>query len=320
MSNEPTVQKINSSGNGLSIQFGQPAEKRPEALPTGARAQEGGTVRAHADGRVEHEGVRRASDAPPAPSADPFDSGMTQTGFRRARHQLTQDDLVMHQGVETRIRELLSLGLAEPDPAGGFKMKAQQPSSQQEQQAKAPEFTTEKLSAQGEAAIGSIVQTLGAENAVAILHHVSESNEIPNLGELASRMQTEPQVLSETIARVTNEMTTQARRVLGMDEDSYEQFSQWAYQHAPEERREAITRVFEYGDYRAAKALAARFRTEGASGWSDAELAEIPLGTGGESAALSKDERGRPLITIPGYGTMLLRAAIQQKLVSVRRG
>jgi hypothetical protein len=263
--------------------------------------------------------VYRSSDAPVS-SADPFDSGVTQTGFRRARHQLTQDDLVMHEGMQTRIRELVSLGFAEPDPAGGFRMKAQPPVQEQprEQQQDTPKM--ERLSESAEATISTIVGKLGDANAIAIVRQIAEGKEMPAAGEYASRLGVEPHEFSEMVSRTADEYRGQAMRALGMDAETYAEFSQWAMQNDPGTTREAVLNAFDRSDYKLARQLAERFQREGASRWTDEELAEIPLGNGGESVAMSKDERRRPLITIPGYGTMLLRAAIQQKLVSVRRG
>jgi hypothetical protein len=314
------VERINSySGSGLSIQHGKPTTPSAPEMPAGARAGQGGVVRVNTHtGQIETEGVIRASDAPLASSADPFDTGMTQTGFRRARHQLTQDDLVMHEGVETRIRELLSLGLAEPDPAGGFRMKAQQPSSSQQQQEDTPRM--ERLSNEAEATITTVVSKLGEANAIAIVRQIAEGKEMPAAGEYASRLGMEPQEFAQMIERTADEYRGQAMRALNMDSETYEEFSQWAMQADPDTAREAVLNAFDRSDYKLARQLAERFQREGASGWTDAELAEMPLGNGADSMAVSKDERGRPLITIPGYGTMLLRAAIQQKLVSVRRG
>jgi hypothetical protein len=276
-------------------------------------------VRVLSDGRVEVEGVRRSTDGPRT-SDDPFETGMTQTGFRRARHQLTQDDLVMHAGVETRIRELLNLGMAEPDPAGGFRMKAQSAAQQERQQEQEQPVKMERLSNEAESTIGTIVSKLGDANAIAIVRQIAEGKEMPAAGEYASKLGVEPHEFSEMIERTAGEYRGQAMRALGMDAETYEAFSQWTMQHDPDATREAVLNAFDRSDYKLARQLAERFQQDGASQWSDEELAEVPLGNGAESMAVSKDERGRPLITLPGYGTILLRAAIQQKLVSVRRG
>jgi hypothetical protein len=320
MSNE-SVQKIDSYGNGLSIQYGKPSSPAPEALPAGAKAGVGGVVRVNThDGIVTTsiESVHRSTDAPD--STDPLDTALDpRFQMRVPRHAIKANTLLTIGGVQAPASSWEESGHLVKDANGYYSIG--QPRAQEQPREQQQNTTPmERLSAAAEATITTVVGKLGEANAIAIMRQVAEGKEMPAAGEYASRLGIEPQQFSEMIARTADEYRGQAKRALGMDGETYEEFSRWAMQTDPNTTREAILNAFDRSDYRLAKELAARFQREGASAWSDEELAEIPLGTGGESVAMSKDEKGRPLITIPGYGTMLLRAAIQQQLVSVRRG
>ena len=103
-------------------------------------------------------------------------------------------------------------------------------------------------------------------------------------------------------------------RSLGMDPSTYRAFSEWAIKADPNATRDAVVDAFDRSDYTKAKALAARFMSEAAGGYSEEELANAQLG---EGLAVERASNGRLVLNVNG-SRMLLRDAIRQGVVRVR--
>lgn len=62
-----------------------------------------------------------------------LDKGKSLLGVPLVRTDLTPDSLVVHQGVQSKISDLLIQGLVVPDPSGGFMEAPQQLQESQQQ-------------------------------------------------------------------------------------------------------------------------------------------------------------------------------------------
>jgi hypothetical protein len=84
------------------------------------------------------------------------------------------------------------------------------------------------------------VDRLGDSSVLAVVQQIATGKEVKNLGELASRLNTEPENLSRAIGSVTQELTQQARTARGFDAETFEDFSSWLWESRPSEAHDAV--------------------------------------------------------------------------------
>jgi hypothetical protein len=223
----------------------------------------------------EQYGPMRATTALTA--GDALDRGRDQTGYPQTRNQLTLDSIVDYHG-ETRVRELVAMKILEPDPAGGFRWSAQPDaqSSQTQQQQTEP---TARLSDGAENFMSAAAERLGPTTMYATMLAVLEGREVRNIGEIASRLQKEPEAITQNIEKLKTEFTTVAQRGLGMDEQTWADFVETTWERHPNEMHDATVKFVDNGQLGPLRALAAKFTASGAAYDDDSLLsAEVPEG------------------------------------------
>jgi hypothetical protein len=271
---------------------------------------------------VQGDKVTRDTPSEYRPGQDAGDSFLDngrcgKIGRPLARHELKEDSIVKYGGSEGRINELLALGIVEPDPAGGFREKAQQDRPKEQEQTAAP---MEKLSNEGEAFISHSVANLGGASVYSLAQAVIEGKakaEEQMVAEAASRLGIEPHEMRGNVERLKSEMTTQAVRALskvGVAAEDFGAFTEWVHEHHPDGVREAMFKQFDNGDLRPLQALGRAYAQSGAAISPD-EILRAQFGGG----ITARREGANVLLSIPGRGTMKYQDAIRLGLVTIGR-
>jgi hypothetical protein len=310
------VERIESSGNGIRIQMGQPAEKRPEALPTGATAQQGGTVRVLANGEVQYEGVKRSSDA--QQSSDPLDTARdAKFQMRVPRNAIKSDTLIRINGVEAPASAWEESGHLVKDANGNYSIgtpPSQQDQPKEQQQAE----PMARLSEAAENTMTRALDTLGETTMQGFATAIMEGKDAVEermVNDAASRFGIEPQQMRTAVERVKAEFVDQAQRAVssvGVPAEEWDGLVEWLHRERPNEVRDAMRAQVENGRLGPLKALAQEYATSGAA-FSDADL--LNTDTAGTGYRIFQSEDGRVIVDIPRKGQMEARAAIKAGLL-----
>jgi hypothetical protein len=304
----------------------------------------GGTVRAEARGNEpSEEGAAPASAPTPnngptlqddlipvvhrADAADIVGTGdlhgQNAYGQTVPAWQLTPDCLVEHMGMVSKVRDLVTLGILRPDPArGGFQWTQEafpegQQRNDQAQMGQPQEEPAQRevLSDRTEAFFTDVTSRVGVVPARALVETIITGRSVePYISDYAKQLGVEPNEFRESIGTAQAELVEQARKAVGFDEATFEQFSEWAWAEKSKEVRDAILRQVEYGDLRAVKKLAKEFHST-ARTYDESAVLNADFGQSGIRAY--RDERGKVILSIPGHGTMPYQAAIRAGIVKV---
>jgi hypothetical protein len=317
---EPTV-SVGSGQVKVQMQPGQllPVPDQPQPTPE-ARVLDaastkmsvvGGQVKSLAQGKF----IPGVSDA----TGDPLDSGRSPQGAPLSRAELKEDSIVDYYG-KTRVKELVSMGVLEPDKQhGGYKWtgrtglekeRAVEQAVQQQQQQE--RRNAEGLGRDIEQTIGAAMQHLGETSVIGLYEATMRGSDVTQqLNEYASRMGLEPHEARAHFARVENAFIRQARQAAeyrgGVAAEDFDSFVSWALTHRPKEARQAYDRQFFHGDLAGIAALAKEFSASAAAFTDDEILnAEYPKGV-----RAFRSPEGRVLLQIEGHGTMPISEALQ---------
>jgi hypothetical protein len=302
----------------------------------------GGVVRAEARGNEpSEEGAAPASTPTPnngptlqddlIPKVHRMEADALVTGDLRGRNewgtlvpawQLTSDSLVEHMGMVSKVRDLVTIGILRPDPQrGGYQWtedafpQGQQPAQQQQQEQEEP-AQRERLSDESEAFFNDVTSRIGAVPARALVESMITGRSVePYISDYAKQLGVEPDEFREGLSTAQTELVEQARKAVGFDEATFEQFSEWAWAEKSKEVRDAILKQVEYGDLRAVKKLAQEFHST-AKTYDENAVLNADFGKSGIRAY--RDERtGKVVLSIPGHGTMPYQTAVRAGFVKV---
>ncbi len=332
------AEKYENSGGVVRIQHipeGMAEENNDAAPRSLGHPDPGGLYRVNGmDLNVQRTGVQRIDAGDLAASTDPLDNGRSPSGRPQSRYELTLDSRVTYRGMEGRVREMVTMGLLAPNPAGGFQWASdahgrqpqsaqqsrQQPTQQQDvpenEQEPPPAVVEEKLSDDTEAFIKVAVTKLGDNLPPAIAETIITGGDPESyVSDVAQRMGLEPEAVRGRLSSIREEFTEQARRASGFDAETYEQFSEWALS-SPERRveaEEAMRRQVLFGDLKPLKKLAQEFGSTGQQ-WDDESVLNAEFGRG---ITASRDTRtGKVILSIHGQ-TMPFTEAVRLDLLKV---
>jgi hypothetical protein len=225
-------------------------------------------------------------------SSDPLDRGRTQAGAPVSRADLKPADLIKHEGVESRVSDLVSIGILKPSPSGGYEWnegftkpatdQSQQRAGDQnqEQQQEKPEPAV-RLSPETESAIESAVSKAGGQTVSALVDALVDGKERAVAGitqDLAGRMGADPAHMTETVQKVTSEFQAQARNAVQMDEATFDVMTEWAWREHPDAVRSAIRAQVDNGQLAPLRSLAEKFKATGGHLETAAELGHVAEG------------------------------------------
>jgi hypothetical protein len=138
-----------------------------------------------------------------------LDSGRSPMGVAVARHALTENDLIMHEGVESKVSDLVNLGILRKSANGGYEEAPRVDIKPQQD-----DYKPAKLDNDSETSIRSAARVLGDETILGLATTLAKDGEAKNLGDLASRLQCEPTVLSAEVGRIERQVRAAADRAL----------------------------------------------------------------------------------------------------------
>jgi hypothetical protein len=309
------VEKIDSSSNAIRYQAGRPSTPSAEPLPVGARGQQGGTVRVHADGRVEFEGVKRSTDI--QPSSNPLDSARdAKFHMPVSRNAIKPETLLTIGGIQAPASSWEESGHLVRDANGQYSMgqpQTQQQSQPQQQQNVEP---AARLSEAAEGHMANALSTLGATTMNGLATAIMESKadvEAQMVTAAASRMGLEPSQMRETVERVKQEFVSQAQSAVSsvVPVEEWDGFVEWAHANRPNEVREAMHAQVNSARLGPIKTLAQEYAMSG-DAFTDGEL--LATDTSGTGYRIFESD-GKVIADIPRKGQMLARAAIKAGLL-----
>lgn len=194
----------------------------------------------------------------------------------------------------------------------------QQTNQQEEQSQTPPDPSVEvaHLDEETEGLLARAERTLGEPTTFSIHQRVYEGKELGphEIGQWASQHGVEPAQMSQAITRVTGQLRDQARRVVGLDAETFDHFEAWAKENFPEETRQASLAQFHKANVKGIKSLAQEFITSGAQ-WHPDDILEAQLADGVETF---RNEQGQVMIRAHGLA-MTARDAIRNGAVRVSR-
>jgi hypothetical protein len=298
-------------------------------------AHRGGVVRFDgATGNVETQGVSTVQTGA-RDASDPLDNardGKFKSPIPRSA--LKNDSIIRVNGVEGDLLGFIRIGAVEKMGDGTYRMASKQGNArpfdssseqqdgpeqtQQQQQQQEQQEPSERLDPGVEDTINTVVQRLGVSQTVALAEHAIRGNDVPNMGELASKLNLEPAKAQEVYDRTVSAFRTQAQSAaasVGVDASAWADFCSWAATERPNEKHAAEMAHFEKGRTSGIRALAKEFLSTGRQ-FSDNDLLNAEFGSG-ITANLNRD--GQVILDIPGRGTIPARQAIKLGIIRISK-
>ena len=249
--------------------------------------------------------------------ANVLDYGTDANGMPVSRADINGETLIPVGGDRVPFKVLEAAGFVRRGANGPELVPADQPNTKQEE-APAVEGDAAVIPEVSGQTVAHVAQVMGSGNVVAMALEAARGGEASEqtIGEMASRLNTEPGHVREVVSRITNEFRSAAADAIvreGVPDIAAEGFVQWANSQRESAFSDAVVRLVDTNDLRPLRALAREFVKETGAGLTDADLSGAELGDGVEAFEVE----GNLILRIRGYGEMPARVAIRQGVVKI---
>jgi hypothetical protein len=192
----------------------------------------------------------------------------------------------------------------------------QQELEQQEQQQPQPDPDREHLDDDAEGILARAERTLGDTVTLSLHQRVFDGATLgeADVAQYASVAGVEPREVVSAIDHVVTQLRSQALKVSGFDQDTFNHFEAWASEHFPDATRKASRDQLHAANTRGIKDLAAKFAASGDQ-WHPLDVLEAQLAPGIETFRAAN---GTIMIRANGL-EMTARDAIRSGAVRVTR-